>query len=79
MNFKDYIAQSKAGYDATGDFVRLARVDTSLPEPQTLAELQAYLTASGMPQQAIEGAAKVWENYRKAVKDACRADERAQA
>lgn len=47
VTFKEYLAERKAGYDAEGDFARLAMADPDLPDIATLEELTAYVERRG--------------------------------
>lgn len=71
LTFKDYLAGRKAGADAAGDFVRLARRDSGFPDVVSLDELLAYLE-SRRNYDALAGAQFVWRKYVTARRDADR-------
>jgi hypothetical protein len=71
LTFKNYLAGRKAGADAAGDFVRLARSDPTFPDVTTLDDVLSYLTSRGRPEWR-EGAEFIWTKYRQAVRDADR-------
>lgn len=62
VTFKDYLAGRKTGYDAQGDFVRLAMSDPDLPDITSLEELTAYIERRG-GFHAVEAGRAVWEDY----------------
>ena len=72
MTFKDYIARRKAGYDDMGDFLRLARADSSLPEVAIWPEMKAYLEAKGLSHKIIEGGERAWDFYQRSLTEASR-------
>lgn len=62
MTFKEYLVGRSAGFDAVGDFIRLARADGALPEAADWGALRAYFEAR-QDYQAAEVGQKVWEDY----------------
>ena len=62
VSFKEYLAGLKAGHDAKGDFVRLAKGDPALPEITTWEALSAYIQQRrGF--DAVEAGQAVWNDY----------------
>lgn len=62
VTFKDYLSGLRAGHDAKGDFVRLARSDPALPEIASWDELSAYIQLRrGF--EAVGAGQAVWEDY----------------
>jgi hypothetical protein len=68
----EYIASRKAGANAAGDFLRLARADAALPEIATEAQLLAYVQTKSGPSWTSETARSVWHDYRERVRNAQR-------
>ncbi len=63
MTFKQYLSQRKAGYDAAGDFVRLARADSRMPDVPTWDELKSYMQGRRESYMAMEAGELVWKDY----------------
>lgn len=71
VTFKDYIVQRPAGYDAVGDFVRVARGDNAFPDVRSLDELTAHLAAR-REYQAFEVARQLWVDYQRLLQERAR-------
>ncbi len=63
MTFKDYLGLRRAGFDAEGDFMRLAKADPDLPEVTSWTELHAYMEARGTPALVLAAGPDVWADY----------------
>ena len=68
MTFKEYLAGAKVGYDAVGDFVRVARADPGMPDIRSSAELTTYVYGR-RDYQSIEAARQAWSNFERSVKE----------
>ena len=63
MTFKEFLDRRKPVFDATGDFVRLAKVDTQFPQANSLEEIQAYLSGKYGRNVVWHAAEVVWKEY----------------
>ncbi|MEJ0022850.1 MAG: hypothetical protein WDN76_04995 [Alphaproteobacteria bacterium] len=63
MSFRAYLAACEDGADATGDFIRDARVDSAMPEMTSWEDLKAYLLRMGALPDAVRAGQKVWNEY----------------
>ena len=68
MTFKQYLSARKAGSDAAGDFVRLARADATMPDVTTRDELTSYMGSRRDSYDVIEAGQLVWKDFQVAVK-----------
>ena len=72
MTFKEYITNRPARADLRGDFLRLAKANSALPEVTSWGELRAHMQHSGTPSHIVEAGEQVWSNYLTTVRDAQR-------
>ncbi len=72
MTFKEYIRKRPPKYDVQGDFVRMAKANSELPDVTSWRELKAHMEKSGTPSHVIEAGELVWSKYIAALKDARR-------
>jgi hypothetical protein len=71
VTFNEFLKAQRAGYDASGDFLRLAKADPALPEITTWAELSAYIEQRrGF--DAVAAGRAVWDAYEIKQREAAR-------
>ncbi len=68
MTFKQYLSARKAGSDAAGDFVRLARADATMPDVTSRDELKSYMGSRRDSYDAMEAGDLVWKDFQAALK-----------
>jgi hypothetical protein len=68
VTFKQYLSARKAGNDAAGDFVRLARADLTMPDVTTRDELKSYMGSRRDSYDAMEAGDLVWKEFQVAVR-----------
>ena len=73
MTFKDYINKRLPTYDEQGDFTRLAKASSDLPDVTSWRELKSHMERSGAPSHVVDAGERVWSKYIAAVKNAQRA------
>ncbi len=69
MTFKDYISKRPPRYDQQGDFIRLAKANSALPDVSSWRELRSHMEQSGAPSLVVEAGERVWENYLAAIRE----------
>jgi hypothetical protein len=70
MTFKEYINKRPERADVQGDFMRLAKANSDLPEVTSWGELKAHMARSGAPLHVVDAGERVWSNYLTSLKDA---------
>ena len=70
MTFKDYIHSRPPRYDEQGDFIRLAKANSALPDVASWRELKSHMEASGTPSRVVDAGERVWANYLSTLRDA---------
>lgn len=73
MTFSEYLASCPARYDAEGDFVRLARGDSAMPDTDSWDVVKAHLEAKGIWPAQIDTGRQIWTAYQKALAKALKA------
>lgn len=63
MSFRSYLVKRRAAQNASGDFVRYARADRSMPDVKSWHQLETYLYAVGAAPAAIAAGKTVWNSY----------------
>lgn len=71
MTFKDYLADCRAGSDAQGDVVRLAREDAALSGASSWEELADHLGRRG-DFTVVEAGRGVWDAFQAKLREQAR-------
>jgi hypothetical protein len=69
MTFKEYITTRSPKYDEQGDFIRLAKANSALPDVTSWWEMRSHMEASGTPPHVVHAGERVWTNYLTLVRD----------
>lgn len=67
MTFQEYLHERRPRLDAKGDFMRLARSDTSLLAASTWPEISAHMAGKGISAPVLEAGRQLWLDYCKAL------------
>jgi hypothetical protein len=63
LSFRDFVRSRDITRNARGDFIDDARVDANFPDPNTLEELEAYLSSCRACEAAREAGRNLWREY----------------
>lgn len=74
VTFNEFLAGRKAVFDATGDFVRVAKIDPEFPSVDSLEEVQAYLSTKYGQTVIWHAAEVVWKEYQAAERKLLKSD-----
>jgi hypothetical protein len=60
MTFKEYIDKRPERYDEHGDFIRLAKANSDLPDVSSWGELKSHMARSGAPSHVVDAGERIW-------------------
>lgn len=68
MTFKHFLAGLRAGSNARGDFLRLAKADPDMAEAESWLQLWSLTLLRDLNSELVAGAAAVWKEYQMAAR-----------